>query len=47
MVRSVSPVRAEEGMGVRIRQGYEGIVVAGAMLAVATVLIGVAKLIFG
>ncbi len=34
-------------MGVRIKHGYEGIVVAGAMLAVAMVLIGAAKLIFG
>ena len=34
-------------MGVRIRQGYEGIVVAGAMLVVAIVLLGAAKLIFG
>jgi hypothetical protein len=32
---------------VRIRQGYEGLVVAGAMLVVAIVLIGVAKLIIG
>ena len=31
----------------RIRKGYEGIVVAGAMLVVAMVLIGAAKLIFG
>ena len=34
----LSPVRAEEGLGVRIREGYEGIVVAGAMLVAATVL---------
>lgn len=34
-------------MGVRIREGYEGIVVAGAMLVVAMVLIGVLKVIFG
>ncbi len=34
-------------MGVRIREGYEGIVVAGAMLVVAMVLVGAAKLIFG
>lgn len=34
-------------MGVRIKEGYEGIVVAGAMLVVALVLLVVAKLIFG
>ena len=34
-------------MGVRIREGYEGLVVAGAMLVVAMVLVGAAKLIFG
>jgi hypothetical protein len=34
-------------MGMRIRKGYEGLVVAGAMLVVAMVLIGAAKLIFG
>jgi hypothetical protein len=34
-------------MGVRIREGYEGIVVAGAMLVVAMVLAGAAKLLFG
>ena len=34
-------------MGVRIRQGYEGIVVAGAMFVAAMVLLGAAKLIFG
>jgi hypothetical protein len=31
----------------RIRKGYEGLVAAGAMLVVAMVLIGAAKLIFG
>ena len=31
----------------RIREGYEGVVVAGAMLVVAMVLMGAAKLIFG
>jgi hypothetical protein len=34
-------------MGVRIRKGYEGIVVAGAMAVVVMVLVGAAKLIFG
>jgi hypothetical protein len=34
-------------MGVRIREGYEGIVVAGAMLVVAMVLGVAAKLLFG
>jgi hypothetical protein len=34
-------------MGMRIREGYEGVVVAGAMLVAAMVLIGAAKLIFG
>jgi len=34
-------------MGVRIRKGYEGLVVAGAMLVIAMMLIGAAKLIFG
>jgi len=34
-------------MGVRIRESYEGLVVAGAMLVVAMVLVGAAKLIFG
>ncbi len=33
-------------MSVRNKEGYEGIVVARAMLARATVLIGAAKLIF-
>lgn len=31
----------------RIKKGYEGIVVAGAMLGVAAVLVVAAKLIFG
>ena len=47
IARSVSSVRTEEGMGVRIKEGYEGVVVAGAMLAVAMLLIGAVKLIFG
>jgi hypothetical protein len=34
-------------MGVRIREGYEGIAVAGAMLVVALVLMVAAKLFFG
>ena len=34
-------------MGVQIRKGYEGIVVMGAMLVIAMVLMGAAKLIFG
>ena len=34
-------------MGVRIKEGYEGIVVAGTMLVVALVLIGAAKLALG
>jgi hypothetical protein len=34
-------------MPVRIRSGYEGIVVAGAMLAAALVLVTAAKLLFG
>jgi hypothetical protein len=34
-------------LGVRVKKGYEGIVVAGAMVAVAMVLLGAAKRIFG
>jgi len=34
-------------MGVRIKEGYEGIVVAGGMLVVAMVLAVAAKLLFG
>ncbi len=34
-------------MGVRIKEGYEGIVLAGAMLVVALVLVVAAKLVFG
>jgi hypothetical protein len=34
-------------MGMRIRKRYEGLVVAGAMLVAAMVLIGAVKLIFG
>jgi hypothetical protein len=34
-------------MGVRIKDGYEGIVVAGAMLVVALALVVAGKLVFG